>query len=162
MANADDPRHMAELHRNRAKRLYEEGRVKDAVIELEQAISNDGRDAESWQILAEIYGAAGYIEQAASYIQKCLQENYQNIDGWVMLANLYAQLGGPYLDLALQQLDLAMSLDDNNANAHYLRGNIMAQKGNNERAIESLNKALSLQPDHPYAKHDLDALKARA
>lgn len=136
--------------------------MKDAVMELEQAIANDGRDAESWQLLAEIYGAAGYVEQAASYIQKCLQENYQNVEGWVMLANLYAQLGGAYLDLALQQLDLAMSLDDNNANAHYLRGNILAQKGQSESAVVSLQKALTLQPDHPFAKHDLEALKARA
>jgi len=157
-----DPRQMAELHRNRARRHYEDGQIKDAVIELEQAIANDPRDADAWQMLAEIYGAAGYVEQAASYIQKCLQENYQNIDGWVMLANLYAQLGGPYLDLALQQLDLAMSLDDNNANAHYLRGNILAQKGQSEGAVASLNKALSLAPDHPFAKHDLEALKARA
>ncbi|MEW6280716.1 MAG: tetratricopeptide repeat protein [Candidatus Eremiobacterota bacterium] len=157
-----DPRQLAEIHRNRAKRLYEEGRVKDAVLELENCIGADPRDAEGWQLLAEIYGAAGYIEQAASYIQKCLKENYQNTDGWVMLANLYSQLGGPYLDLALQQLDLAMSLDDNHANAHYLRGNILAQKGNYERAIESLQRALSIQPEHPYARHDLEALKARA
>ena len=41
-----DPRQMAELHRGRARRHYEDGQIKDAVIELEQAISNDGRDDE--------------------------------------------------------------------------------------------------------------------
>ncbi|HBM96687.1 TPA: hypothetical protein DD394_04090 [bacterium UBP9_UBA11836] len=41
---------------------------------------------------------------------------------------------------------------------HYLRGNVMAQKGKTEEAIESLKKALELDPNNAYAKHDLEAL----
>jgi Flp pilus assembly protein TadD len=55
-----------------------------------------------------------------------------------------------------------MSLNDQNANAHYLRGNILAQKGQSDGAVASLQKALELEPNHPFAKHDLEALKARA
>ncbi len=80
------------------------------------------------------------------------------IDGWIMLANLYAQKGGAYLDLALEQLVQASGLDNDNSMVHYLRGNVMAQKGKTEEAIESLKKALELDPNNAYAKHDLDAL----
>jgi tetratricopeptide (TPR) repeat protein len=79
-----------------------------------------------------------------------------------MLANLYAQKGGAYLDLALEQLDLASSLEPDHTMLHYLRGNILAQKGDTEKAIESLKKALESDPENSYAKHDLEAVSGQA
>lgn len=149
---------MAEIHRERGKRHYEQGEIKEAVAELTESYKFDPRDANTLQMLAEIYGAAGFIDPAVDLIQKSLRENYMNIPGWVMLANLYAQKGGAYLDLALEQLDLAEKMDSNNANMMYLRGNILAQKGDKEQAIEFLKKALQVDPNHQYAKHDLEAV----
>lgn len=151
---------MAAIHRERAERLYREGRIRDAVAELEQAYGHDSRDARTLYLLAEIYGAAGFIDPAVDFIQKSLREDYSNVDGWVMLANLYAQKGGGYLELALEQLELAEGLNPDHPNIHYLRGNVLAQKGDVEKARESLRKALELDSDHPYARHDLEALSA--
>lgn len=149
---------MAQIHRDRGGRLFEEGKIQEAVTELVQSYKFDPRDARTLHLLAEIYGAAGFIDPAVDFIQKSLREDYQNIMGWLMLANLYAQKGGPYLDLALEQLDLAQALDSQNSMLHYLRGNILAQKGETEPAVTSLKKALELDPQNLYAKHDLEAV----
>lgn len=149
---------MAAIHRDRGKRLYAEGQVRDAVVELTESYKFDPRDAETLGLLAEIYGAAGFLDPAVDFIQKSLRENFQNVPGWVMLANLYAQKGGAYLDLALEQLDLAGALDPNHTMLHYLRGNILAQKGETDKAKEFLKKALELDPTNEFARHDLEAV----
>lgn len=155
---SNDHFRMAQLHRERGKRHYEQGEIREAVEQLTESFKFDPRDAETLYLLAEIYGAAGFLDPAVDFIQKSLRENYMNVPGWLMLANLYAQKGGAYLDLALEQLDLANSLDPNNSMLHYLRGNIMAQKGETEKAREYLKKALDADPDNAYAKHDLEAV----
>ncbi|MCR4784080.1 MAG: tetratricopeptide repeat protein [bacterium] len=160
MTMSNEHGRMAELHRERAKRHYEAGEIKEAVEEFTEAYKFDPRDAEVLYKLAEIYGAAGFIDPAVDFIQKSLRENFMDINSWVMLANLYAQKGGAYMDLALEQLNQAMGIDANNTMVYYLRGNIMAQKGKKDEALENLKKALELDPANPYAKHDLEALTA--
>ena len=149
---------MAQLHRERGKRHYEQGEIREAVAEFTESYKFDPRDADTLYMLAEIYGAAGFLDPAVDFVQKSLRENYMNIPGWLMLANLYAQKGGAYLDLALDQLDLANSLDPNNSMLHYLRGNILAQKGETDKAREFLKKALDSDPNNVYARHDLEAV----
>ncbi|MBQ7568721.1 tetratricopeptide repeat protein [bacterium] len=150
---------MASLHLERGKRHFEKGEIKEAVSELTESFGFDPRNAETLYLLAEIYGAAGYIDPAVDFIQKSLREDYMNVNGWIMLANLYAQKGGAYLDLALEQLNMAEGMDSNNSLICYLRGNIMAQKGETDKAIEFLQKALSIDASNVYAKHDLAALQ---
>ena len=149
---------MAQLHRERGRRHYEQGEIREAVAEFTESYKFDPRDADTLYLLAEIYGAAGFLDPAVDFVQKSLRENYMNIPGWLMLANLYAQKGGAYLDLALDQLDLANSLDPNNSMLHYLRGNILAQKGETDKAREFLKKALDSDPNNVYARHDLEAV----
>lgn len=148
----------AQIHRDRAYRLYEECRISDAVLELQAALRQDPRDAPSWRLLAEIYAAAGYHEPAASYIQKCLRDDHGNMDAWVILANIYAQLGGPFLELALEQIDLASEVDNDNAHIHYLKGSIYAQRGDTAKAREAFERALELDPKHTLAMQDLQAV----
>ncbi|MDO5295261.1 MAG: tetratricopeptide repeat protein [bacterium] len=150
---------MAELHLERGKRHFEQGEIKEAVASLTESFTFDPRRAETLYLLAEIYGAAGYIDPAVDLIQKSLREDYMNVSGWIMLANLYAQKGGAYLDLAMEQLNMAEGIDSNNSMLYYLRGNIMAQKGDTDKAIENLQKALELDSNNSYAKHDLEALQ---
>lgn len=155
-----DPMRMAQLHRERGKRLYyEEGQVAQAVQELQTAYGFDPRDAETLHLLAEIYGAAGFIDPAVNFIQRSLQENYMNVDGWVLYVNLLAQKGGGYLDVAMQQLDLASGLNPDHPMLLYLRGNILAQKGEIDKAREALRRSLELDPDNPFARHDLEAIQ---
>lgn len=146
------------IHRERALRLFDECRVKDALLELKESLKHDARDAASLRLLAQIFGEAGYHEPAASYAQKAVAEDYSNLDGWLTLITLYAKIGGPYFDLALEQVEMARSVLGDHAHLSYLEGNIYAQKGYKKEAQEALKKALDMQPDHPYAKNDFQAV----
>ncbi len=162
MTMQNEHERMAKLHLERGKRHYELGEIKEAVAELTESYKFDPRRPLTLYLLAEIYGAAGFIDPAVDFIQKSLREDYTNINGWLMLANLYAQKGGAYLDLAIEQLNMAQGMDENNTKLHYLYGNVLAQKGENEKAIERFKKALEIDPTNVYAKHDLNALEAQA
>jgi tetratricopeptide (TPR) repeat protein len=146
------------IHRERALRLFDECRVKDALLELKESLKHDMRDAPSLRLLAQIFGEAGYHEPAASYAQKAVAEDYSNLDGWLTLITIYAKIGGAYFDLALEQVDMARSVLGDHAHLSYLEGNIYAQKGQGKEAEVALKKALDLQPDHPFARHDLAAV----
>lgn len=146
------------IHRERALRLFDECRVKDALLELKESLKHDMRDAQSLLLLAQIFGEAGYYEPAISYAQRAVAEDYSQINGWLTLITLYARVGGPYLDLALEQVAMAQSVLGENADISYLEGNAYAQKGKVREAQIALKKALSLQPNHPFAGHDLAAI----
>ena len=146
------------IHRERALRLFDECRVKDALLELKESLKHDMRDAPSLRLLAQIFGEAGYHEPAASYAQRAVGEDYNNLDGWLTLITLYAKIGGPYFDLALEQVEMARSVLGDHAHLSYLEGNVYAQKGQKGEAQVAFKKALELQPDHPFAKHDLSCV----
>lgn len=159
MSIANEHERMAALHLERGKRHFEQGEIKEAIESLTESYNFDPRNAETLYILAEIYGVAGFIDPAVDFIQKSLREDYMNINAWLMLANLYAQKGGAYLDLALEQLRMAEGMDSNNSKLNYLFGNVLAQQGAKEEAIVRLKKALEIDPNNAYAKHDLAALE---
>ncbi len=146
------------IHRNRGKRLAAECRMVEAIEELKLAVEQDPRDGKSWQLLAQLYGAAGYHEQAVSYAQKAVREDFTSMPAWVILINLYAQIGGPYFELALEQVELAKAINDGIPDIWYLEGNVLAQKGETAAAKECFQKCLEIHPKHPYAANDLAAI----
>jgi tetratricopeptide (TPR) repeat protein len=150
----------AAIHRDRAYRLFEECRVKDALLELKESLKHDTRDAASLRLLGQIFGEAGYHEPAISYAQRAVAEDYSNLESWLTLITLFARLGGPYLDLALEQAEAAKSVLGDHAHLFYLEGNVYGQKGDKKIAVECLQKALEMQPDHPQALNDMKALGA--
>lgn len=146
------------IHRDRAYRLFEECRVKDALLELKESLKHDARDSASLRLLAQIFGEAGYHEPAVSYAQRAVAEDYSNLDGWLTLITLYARLAGPYLDLALEQVEMARAVLGDHAHLSYLEGNIYGQKGDMKVARDCFKKALEMDSSHPYAAHDLKAV----
>lgn len=148
----------ARIHRDRAHRLANDCRMAEAIDELRLAVGHDTRDGRSWQLLGQLYGAAGYHEQAVSYIQLALAEDFNNMAAWIVLINLYAQIGGPYFELALEQVDLAKEVNDRIPDLHYLEGNILAQRGELDAARRALQQALELNPSHQHAANDLAAI----
>ena len=146
------------IHRDRAFRLFEECRVKDALLELKESLKHDGRDSASLRLLAQIFGEAGYHEPAISYAQRAVAEDYSNLDGWLTLITLFARLKGPYLGLALEQVEMAKSVLGEQAHLSYLEGNILGQQGKKGLAVTAFKKAIELQPGHPNATADLQSL----
>jgi Flp pilus assembly protein TadD len=147
------------IHAERAKRLVQEGRFHDAVQECTSAITHDPRNAGALLMMAELQAMGGHLEPALSFASRAVREDYQNVKAWTMLANIYCQLGGAYLVLAMDQIDMGLSLDPNNANLHYLKGSCHAQLGEKNLALAALKKCLELNGKHPFALYDSQALQ---
>lgn len=146
------------IHADRAQRLVQEGRFSDAVNECIAALVHDARHAGACLLMAELQAMGGHLEPALSFASRAVREDYGNVRAWTMLANIYCQLGGVYLVLALEQIDMGLSLDPNNANLHYLKGNCHAQLGERNLARDAYKKALDQNPKHPFALYDSQAL----
>jgi len=144
---------------DRAHRLAREGKFADAVEELIQALQHDARHAGACLLMAELQAMGGHLEPALSFASRAVREDYTNVKAWTMLANIYCQLGGVYLVLALDQIEMGLSLDPNSANLHYLKGNCHAQLGEKNLAMASYKKALEINPKHPFALFDNKALE---
>lgn len=149
----------AVIHAERAARLVQEGRFADAVAECVQAINQDPRHSQALLMMAELQAMGGHLEPALSFASRAVREDYQNVRAWTMLANIYCQLGGVYLVLALDQIDMGLSLDPNNANLHYLKGSCHAQLGERNLALQAYRKCLEANPKHPFALYDSQALE---
>jgi len=61
-------------------------------------------------------------------------------------------------DKALEHLEEWVRLEPSNQDAHYQMGIALATSGNNERAISTFNKVLTLKPQHKGALHRKSAL----
>jgi Flp pilus assembly protein TadD len=146
------------IHSERAHRMVRDGQFNDAVEELIQALTHDARHAGALLLMAELQAMGGHLEPALSFASRAVREDYSNVKGWVMLANIYCQLGGVYLVLALEQIDLGLNLDPENANLYYLKGNCHAQLGEKNLANAAYKKAIEINPKHPFALYDSKAL----
>ena len=93
------------IHADRAARLVQEGRFNDAIEECVQAIRQDPRHAGALLMMAELQAMGGHLEPALSFASRAVREDYGNARAWTMLANIYCQLGGVYLVLALDPLE---------------------------------------------------------
>jgi len=149
----------AHIHADRAQRLVREGKFSEAVEECIQALTHDARHSGACFMMAELQALGGHLEPALSFASRGVREDYTNVKGWTMLANIYCQLGGVYLVLALDQIDMGLSLEPDNANLHYLKGNCHAQLGEKNLALASYKKALEMNPKHPFALYDSQALE---
>lgn len=150
------------IHADRAQRLVLEGRFSDAVAECTSAIRQDPRHAGALLLMAELQAMGGHLEPALSFASRGVREDYTNARAWTMLANIYCQLGGVYLVLALDQIEMGLSVDGNNANLYYLKGNCHAQLGERNLALAAYKKALEINPRHPFALYDSQALEMEA
>lgn len=149
----------AKIHSERAHRLVREGKFAEAVEECIQALRQDARHAGACLLMAELQAMGGHLEPALSFASRAVREDYANVKAWTMLANIYCQLGGPYLVLAMEQIDQGLEIDSNNANLYYLKGNCHAQLGERNLAKNCYKKALEIFPKHPFAMYDCQALE---
>lgn len=148
----------AVIHADRAKRLVQEGRFGDAVAECVQAIRQDGRNAPALLMMAELQAMGGHLEPALSFASRGVRERTDDVRAWTLLANIYCQLGGVYLVLAMDQIEMGLSLEPENANLLYLKGSCHAQLGERNLAQQCYKKCLEINPKHPFAMFDSQAL----
>lgn len=106
-----------------------------------------------------IMGALSYGSCARDEINKAISLDNQLALAYVTrgIGNFYlpAQMGGG-LDLALKDIDRAISLDPKSADAFMWKGVILRKANKNSDARQAFSAALKLDPDRLWAKQQLE------
>ena len=81
-----------------------------------------------------------------------IPEEY-TVDKILLRAGIY--LGRNKLEEAWQHVEKALAIDPDNASAHYMKGQLLAENGNAEAAVKAYSQSINLAPEDP------DTLMAR-
>jgi len=135
-------------HIRGAQDLHREGKLEEALAELEKARQVDPDDPASYLlegvILGDIEGREAEQKQA---FEKAKGQYKEASEFYVTLAAVYWQV--QKLDLALESAKEALEMSPKSATAHFVLGNIYASQGDKEKAIEEMQLAVQLSEDNP-------------
>lgn len=70
-----------------------EGRVTDAIAQLEMAVGRDGNSSEAHRMLATAYGIGGQIPKSLDHLREAIRLNPRDERSWVALARTLDQTG---------------------------------------------------------------------
>ena len=99
----------------------------------------------------------GDFATASLMYWNALKKNASLVEPRIKLANIYFYRNN-WNDDAMVQLDTAVQLEPNNAEAHFLRGKIFRNDGFPEKAIKDYLSALEVEPQNPGIHYHLGAL----
>jgi Flp pilus assembly protein TadD len=141
--------------------LMENGQREESIAQLTEAVRLRPRSAEAQNALGEAYNKFDDPKSARAPFEKAVAIDPKFGTARMNLGSVLIQTGD--LAAAAAQLDQAIALIDDKqdaAYARYLRAKIHTERGETERAIAVLKKAVELQPDFAEAWSDLgDAYK---
>jgi tetratricopeptide (TPR) repeat protein len=117
------------------------------------ALSNDSRlpTPERSRFItqaSQLYLKAGQSIKARESINQAITWNSEDLDAFVLRARIAAATGDSLS--ALKDLDYVLLEDPNQVEALVYRASLYRSLKRYDLAAEALNKAQSLQPDHPY------------
>jgi tetratricopeptide (TPR) repeat protein len=138
----------AKAHLDRARELFEAGNLKQATIECEEAVKLKPNDAQAHALLGMLYLQQGQVFPGINSMGTALELGMSPKDmslAYTFRGVAYGSLAS--YDLALADLDQAITADDPNAAAYYWRGRIHVEMGERDKAIPDLEKALALSLD---------------
>lgn len=143
----------AEEINDEAMNLIAQGKINEAIEQLQKAISTDSTYAKSYVNLGFIFYTSGMQEQAISLYAKALQVDpdspiaHNNLGAALLAAGDYRQ--------AIGQYNAALKLDENYPEAHNNLSYALHAVGAYELAMQEAQKAIELKPDYARAYNNL-------
>jgi Flp pilus assembly protein TadD len=104
------------------RRLFGDGRFREAADVFYRAVAVNPHDAEAWQQLGEALGRSGVYEDALAASHRALELHPEAASAWMQLGWILSEVGRSAE--ALDALDHALALDPNNLNAIVLKGQV--------------------------------------
>ena len=130
----------------------------DRAIEAINAVPDDEKQADHYDLLGLVYLQAGQFEESENAYNTALAEDPDRTVSRVNLAGQYIQNGR--LDDALDQLDELIRIDPSFSTAYDTKGVIYESQGNLDEARESYSRALELDPNNVVSANNLAYLLA--
>ncbi len=125
--------------------LLQNGRPRDAIPLLENAIKAAPRDPAVYNVLGGAFRATGELERAADAYKKALRHDADFTDGHFNLANIYRDLNR--LDEAVAHYAKAVALEPAFVDAHFNLGLTLNALERFEDAEAAYREALTHAPD---------------
>jgi tetratricopeptide (TPR) repeat protein len=133
----------------RGNAYYGKGDYDRAILDYNQAIRLNPRDANSFFNRGAAYARKADYDRAIQDYDEAIRLNPNNADAFSNRGAAYAGKGD--YDRAIEDYDEAARLNPIHANALYGRGNAYRRKGDFDRAIQDYDEAIRLNPNNASA-----------
>lgn len=127
------------------KRYEKEGKDREAVIQISNALKVDRGYADAHYELGLVYLRIGAIAASYTEMLRTVDLDPNNAKARMQVGNMQLAAGLP--DRAMDQVNAVLAVDKNNADAYSLAANIAAQKGNSAEAMKQIQRALAIVPN---------------
>lgn len=146
---AYEPQQKAAAFRMRGRARAEAGALKDALADLDQALSLKPADATALAARAEVHLAQNDVELALSDLNAALKIDVNDAD--LFLLRGYAHLVSGNADKAIDDFSAVLATRPENASALNNRGLAFRKKGDVDRAIADYTAAIAAAPLYALA-----------
>ncbi|GAB1536603.1 hypothetical protein ADMFC3_22340 [Geovibrio sp. ADMFC3] len=142
-------RNTAYLHYKRGEILFIRGKYQDAIMELDEALTEKPKSfAHAGTLIGLAYMETGDSKQAFFYLNKAIDAGANDEDAYLGRAKAYLKTGSP--EQAVVDVTQAIQINPKNAESYYLRAQILFAVSKTGDGIKDLETAMVL--DHNMEK----------
>ncbi len=149
LAGCTNPETAKAEHLSKGDAYLKESKFQEASIEYRNALQIDDKLAAAHWGLAQAYEGLQRFQEAFDALRKTIDLDPNNLDARLKLGNYYVvgSKGRPELIAEAERLAReVLAKDENNIEGHILMGSVLFAQNEREKAFESLNHAVSLDP----------------
>lgn len=136
----------ADLYKKRAEALVDNKNFKDAILDLETAISLDSTNTEYLNLISDYWLLNGDSEPTKRYLDKSIALEPENTATLIRLAQLYLYFSD--YNTTFDYVNQAIKLNPNLYQPYFLKAMCYDQLADTNRAIVQLQKAVSMNADY--------------
>ena len=128
------------LYNQRARIYISLKQFVEAMGDVTRALKIDSTNAKYYVTLADVYFATNKTRFSKEILEKTVKKFPENTEALLKLAELFYLVR--QFENALTNINKALKIDENMANAYYLKGSVFKEMGDTSRAISSLQTAI--------------------
>ncbi len=142
----------ARNHYKVAKNHFTQGKYIEAEKELTESLKLDGRYSDSLFLMALTKWQLKQLDEAQKYIEQVMRQEPRYFTARLYYASILIDKNE--LPKAEEQIKFYITNNPSDAQGYYAQGVIRYKKGEPETALESWDKALSLDKKHVYSHYN--------
>jgi tetratricopeptide (TPR) repeat protein len=151
LALAHDPDHVD--HLTRAQQLRSEGDLPGALTEARRAVADDGNDEDALMLVGRLGRMTGDEGMAAEAYGRIASLEPQDASPLIQQARVLVHL--KQYGQAEEVANAALSRDADDPEVYQVLGRAYLSEGQLQKAIDSFQKVIALEPTHGYALNNL-------
>ncbi len=153
----EDPQN-ADLFYERAETLEKQGKVEDAIGDIERALRIDSGRTDFHELAGELFFQKGDVEKAKDHYRQAIALDGDNTDALIGMAELY--MATRQNQKAIDYANEALKVDQHLPRPYTIKGLIHQRTGDTAKAISSFQTTVELDPENHSAFLQLGFLMA--